>query len=247
MLTRLIYIAFNHLNPMKTISVVLLKSALFILPGILMLFIYEFGLSLDDLPKIKVGTSMSQLATREKATSTGVMAPVMPEISPFKNLLDPIHSKPVKLQVAKVGLDLIVDPIGVEADGTLGVPKDWYSAGWYKKSSKPGQHGNVIIDGHFDTNTGTPAAFWNLKNLNISDKVVVVDEFGKKHEYTVEEIVHVDIKQEGRLDILNKSSGKTLTLITCGGMWDIAAGTYNTRLIIKAKIIEDLKVAGKPA
>lgn len=167
--------------------------------------------------------------------------------SPFKELRIPIHAQPVRLYSTEVEIDIQVNPVGVQADGMLDVPSDWFSGGWYRKSAKPGQEGNVIIDGHYDTNTGSPAAFWNLKKIEVNDKVVVVDEFGKEHVYVVEEIHHLDISKDNRLDVLNKSLGKTLTLITCGGVWDANAGTYNKRLIIKARIIDSLQIAGKPA
>lgn len=227
---------------MKSLSTIFLKSALFILPGILLL--YGFGMY---FPKSSTGANSAKEIAKVKESSIAEVVGDVVVTSPFKELRTPLHAQPIKLFSLDADIDVQINPVGVQADGMLDVPSDWFSGGWYKKSAKPGQEGNVIIDGHYDTNTGSPAAFWNLKNLAVNDKVVVVDEFGKEHEYIVEEIHHVAISTDNRLDILNKSSGKTLTLVTCGGVWDAQAGTYNKRLIIKARIIDSLHIAGKPA
>ena len=224
---------------MKSISIMLFKSVLFLVPGILLL--YVFGVY---FPTTKVAHSAKNAEVHEEKVVADV---VNTNGSPFKELRFPIYSQPVQLYSEDVEINIQINPVGVQSNGMLDVPSEWFSGGWYKKSAKPGQEGNMIIDGHYDTNTGSPAAFWNLKNLVVNDKVVVVDEFGKKHEYVVEEIHHIEISTDNRLDILNKSEGKTLTLITCGGVWDLKAGTYNKRLIIKARIIDSLHIAGKPA
>jgi LPXTG-site transpeptidase (sortase) family protein len=227
---------------MKSLSIIFFKSALFIIPGILLL--YVFGVY---FPNSATAVTPDKQNTQSSTTHPTVVVNDMISTSPFKELRLPLHAQPVQLYSKEVELDVQINPVGVQADGMLDVPSDWFSGGWYKKSAKPGQEGNVIIDGHYDTNTGSPAAFWNLKNLVVNDKVVVVDEFGKEHAYVVEEIHHLEISTANRLDILNKSVGKTLTLITCGGVWDAQAGTYNKRLIIKARIIDSLHIAGKPA
>lgn len=227
---------------MKSLSVIFFKSALFIVPGILLL--YGFGIY---FPKARIDIKPDQKISQDNESSKPVVADELISNSPFKELRVPLHAEPVKLFSEDANIDVQINPVGVQANGMLDVPGDWFSGGWYKKSAKPGQEGNVIIDGHYDTNTGSPAAFWNLKNLTVNDKVVVVDEFGKEYEYVVEEIHHLAISTDNRLDVLNKSVGKTLTLVTCGGVWDAQAGTYNKRLIIKARIIDSLHIAGKPA
>jgi len=116
----------------------------------------------------------------------------------------------------------------------LGVPKSWYTAGWYENGAKVGESGNVIIDGHYDTNTGAPGAFWGLKNLQVGDKVLLTDELGRTFHYTVQTSSFVSIYDPKRAEVFESGETKLLTLITCGGVWDYASGTYNKRLVVTA-------------
>jgi LPXTG-site transpeptidase (sortase) family protein len=211
---------------------ILLKSAVLIIPG-LALFIYLAGnYSID-----KGLSGISDLKSNEKqlvfkAPPESVKQSTLP--SPFLEYLEPVEAMPVRLLVPSQNINVEIVEVGVTADGALEAPTDWTKAGWYKKSAFPGRKGNVIIDGHYDTNTGSAAAFWNLKNLKVGDKVVVADEYGVEHTYVVNELIHVSITDTNRLEKLNKHSGRTLTLITCGGFWNPVIGTYDERLIVKA-------------
>lgn len=158
-----------------------------------------------------------------------------PEISIFKEELKPVLFKPTRLYTTNKEIDVLLEEVTVEEGGILGTPSEWNNGGWYKRSAKPGEDGNIIIDGHYDTSNGSPAAFWGLKNLEVSDKVFLVDEVGRNFEYQITELIYVDIQDSNRIDVLNESEGSTLTLITCGGVWLPSDGTYNKRLIVKAQ------------
>ncbi len=207
---------------------IILKSTLLVVPGILLFVLLTLNISPEKEKKV---------ATVKSAQSSNKDYP-----SPFLDYLEPVEAVPVRLRAPSQGIDVEVIEVGLTADGALEAPADWSKAGWYNKSAFPGHKGNIIIDGHYDTSFGGAAAFWNLKNLKVSDKVVVADEFGIEHTYVVKELIHVSISDTDRLDKLNKHSGRTLTLITCGGFWNPIAGTYDERLIIKAEI-EDKRQA----
>lgn len=159
--------------------------------------------------------------------------------SVFSQSLLPIYSEPKSVSFETIQgklVNLSVEEVGVEQDGSLGVPQDWQNAGWYKKSSKPGENGNVIIDGHYDTPTGSPAAFWELKNIQEGAKVFVQDKLGKSYEYRVTSKFYIAIDDSDRTKIFEHGDKKELTLITCGGVWDFVYATYNKRLVVKAHI-----------
>lgn len=176
------------------------------------------------------------LVFRNKPVSTKTSASE-PKVSVFKEQLIPVLFKPTRIYSPDVQLSAVLEEIGLEESGALGTPKNWQSAGWYTKSALPGEEGNIIVDGHYDTNTGAPAAFWELKNLELNDRVVLVDELGRNFTYKITNLVYVDVKDSNRLEILKESDGPTLTLVTCGGVWLAGEGTYNKRLILKAELI----------
>lgn len=159
--------------------------------------------------------------------------------SAFTKALEPIYDKPKRLYTETHGIDISLIEVGVEPDGKLENPKDWNVGGWFYKSSKPGEHGNIIINAHYDNNWGAPAAFWKLKNIVVDDKVYLVDSLGKIHTYKVTKSFYLDIDDPNRLSIFEDVEDKSeLTLITCGGVWDFSAGTYNKRLVVKAELLD---------
>lgn len=153
--------------------------------------------------------------------------------SVFKAIAKPIFLSPKTITFKEKTLQ--VEEVGVEEGGILGVPKSWQTTGWYKDGAKPGEEGNVVIDGHYDTNTGAPGAFWELKDLQVGDKVVLTDLLGREFDYKVTEKSSIGITDPDRAKVFSSSKQKELTLITCGGVWDYASGTYNKRLVIKAE------------
>jgi len=160
------------------------------------------------------------------------------EVSAFADKLEPIYTKPLRLVSETTGIDLPIVEVGVDSLGVLQAPKDWNVTGWYVKSARPGQVGNLIINGHYDDNFARPAAFYNLKNIKIGDKVMVVDKLGRSYEYLVVESFFLDIEDPNRLAFLDvNQTGAELTLITCRGVWIPSKGTYSQRFVVKAKLV----------
>ena len=157
-------------------------------------------------------------------------------VSAFKEVAKPVYLPPIKIQVKEKVLD--VEEISVEEGGFLGVPSSWQTAGWYKEGAKPGEEGNVLVDGHYDTNTGAPGAFWGLKDLQVGDKVLLTDKLGRVFEYSVITKSSIGISDPERWQVFASGKDKVLTLITCGGVWDYASHTYNKRLVITAVFVK---------
>jgi len=160
------------------------------------------------------------------------------KISVFKNKLDPILTSPVGFEAKTVGIITNLVPVNVDDGGIMETPKDWQEAGWYIKGGLPGESKNLIINGHYDSNTGAPGAFYNLKNIQFGDVVEVEDKYGRIFTYKVVELAYLDIKDPSRLEVLDDEDGKsTLTLITCGGVYLQGSG-YTKRLVVKAELLE---------
>src|SRR3989344_622556 len=130
-----------------------------------------------------------------------------------------------------------LEKIDLDENGELQTTSSWDGAGWYRGSAKPGQMGAVIIDGHYDTDTASPAAFWVLKSAKLNDKVSIKDELGRDFTYRVVDIFFVDIQDPQRIQVFQESDKAELILITCGGVWNEKEGTYNKRLVVKAELV----------
>jgi sortase A len=160
-------------------------------------------------------------------------------VSVFQTALRPIHGIPKRIIIDSLDLEIDIISVGVAQDGYLETPKDWNVAGWYTKSARPSEVGNMLIDGHYDNNYGNPAAFWKLKNLKAGDKVSILDSYGRMYDYTVVNSYYVGINDPSRLSVFDSSTNvPALTLITCGGVWNAAKQTYNERLVIDAELVQ---------
>jgi LPXTG-site transpeptidase (sortase) family protein len=79
-----------------------------------------------------------------------------------------------------------------------------------------------------------PAAFWQLKNIKVDDKVLIEDRYGKLYTYSVTESFFVSINDPTRLQIFDGNEDQSvLTLVTCGGVWLPGRATYDKRLVVK--------------
>jgi len=160
------------------------------------------------------------------------------KISTFAKSLKPIFSRPKRLVVDSIQMDLNLVPVEVGEEGVMEVPRGWDIGGWFRGSALAGEEKNLVINAHYDTDAGSPAAFWKLKNVRVGDTVVVYDVHGRSFSYKITEISYVGIDDSSRLDILRNQDGvSTITLITCGGVWSDFAHTYSARLVVKGEFL----------
>lgn len=185
--------------------------------------------------------SYSDSQSKEPLTNEELLDEAYRE-SVFADLKLPLYFDPQSI-VLNAGTSyeetISTEHIGLEPDGQLEVPSAWNLAGWYVRSARPGENGNVIIDGHYDTDSGLPGAFWGLKSTKVNDTLLVKDELGRTFSYKVVDSFYVDIQDPLRTSVLEDSGKAELTLITCGGVWNPLAQTYDKRLIVKAELLEE--------
>lgn len=160
--------------------------------------------------------------------------------SVFEDVIRPLYGEAVSLNIPQLGTEIQLTSVGLDQDSALEAPKDWKIGGWYKHGARPGEEGNVIINAHYDDNRGNPAAFWQLKNVKVDDKVLIEDRYGKLYTYSVTESFLVSINDPDRLQIFDGSDDQSvLTLVTCGGVWLPGRATYDKRLVVKAELVAD--------
>ena len=183
--------------------------------------------------------SLGVFLSKNSRADARLVLQTSPSISVFADNLKPIYSNPAKLYSNAVRLNVSLIDVGVLDDGSMETPKDWNTGGWFSRGAKAGEPGNLVINGHYDNNLGKPAAFWELKNIKVGDKVYVLDELGKTYEYNVTQTFYVGIADPNRLQIFNQDRSKSeITLITCGGVWLASQHNYNQRLVVKGQLVE---------
>lgn len=139
---------------------------------------------------------------------------------------------PVKLSIPKIGVDAYVEHVGLDKDKNMDVPKENENVAWYELGFAPGQIGNAVIAGHFDTKTGSPAVFYNLDQLLEGDSIFVTDTRGARQEFKVTGKQKYQYDEVPIVQIFGDADGSHLNLITCEGAFNQDSQVYSHRLVI---------------
>ena len=142
-------------------------------------------------------------------------------------------ARPVYLSIPVIGVHTRLIRLGLTARGTLQVSASTSVAGWYSGSPRPGQIGSAIIAGHIDSYLG-PAVFFRLRLLRPGDRVYVRHADGTlaifrvyaEHSYAKN---HFPTQQ-----VYGPAPDPELRLITCGGTFDPATGSYLDNVVVYA-------------
>ena len=141
--------------------------------------------------------------------------------------------RPVSVSVPAVGLDLPVVPVGVRDDGQMRIPDDPALLGWYRFGPTPGGSGSAVVAGHLDSWEYGVGPLVRLRDVRVGDAVVV---------RTAEERVVLTVTGVRRYakealppTLFARTGEPRLRLVTCGGAFDEAAGSYEENLVVTAE------------
>jgi hypothetical protein len=128
-------------------------------------------------------------------------------------------------------------PVGlvdVADDGSLNIPKDIDTLGWWVGSKPMGAtRGTTLIAGHVDSAVAGLGYFSKLTDLAEGDPITVVDGLGGKWEFEVSATEQV-VKSALPKDLFDTTGERRLALITCGGEFDEAKRSYVDNYIVYA-------------
>lgn len=143
------------------------------------------------------------------------------------------HRPPTKVRLSAVGIDAPVVPVGVSAQGALGVPDDVNTLGWWRGGSAPGDaRGTVVIDGHVDARDQGRGQFFVLERAQPGD-AIDVSTAGGIISYVVE-AREVFQKSSLPLGTFDRTGAPRLALITCGGPFNSSTGHYLDNVVVFA-------------
>ena len=117
-------------------------------------------------------------------------------------------------------------------------PSGPYIVSWYRGTGKLNQDNNIVLAGHLDYYDVGEAVFYNLGELKKKDVIAVTGSDDTVYRYAVDWVEDVEIAEltaERVQEIVGKTSGEVLTLITCSGTFDADAQQYSQRKIVRAK------------
>jgi len=140
---------------------------------------------------------------------------------------------PRRLQLAALSVDAPVEPVGVASDGSLGVPVDVHTLGWWDHSAPAGATaGTTVIDGHVDSAITGPGALFHLAGTPLGASITLTSA-SRTFRYTVQARRSYP-KSRLPADVFTRTGPARLVLVTCGGSFDTTAGHYSNNIVVYA-------------
>lgn len=161
-------------------------------------------------------------------------APVTTETPTPKEDVARTIGTPQRIVIKKIGVDAIVEPMGLTAEAALAAPTDPMVTGWYAAGPRPGEPGNAVIDGHVNWWFGATAVFAELHTLIPGDVITVQDEYGTETSFVVKKLRIYDDEADATTVFIAADDGAHLNLITCSGVWDPITRQLTERLVVFA-------------
>lgn len=147
------------------------------------------------------------------------------------------RSLPVRLSIPKMHLEANFEaPLGLNADGTVGVPKSFTDVGWYKYGPTPGELGPAVVLGHVDSYKGA-AVFYHLGELAPGDLVYITREDGSVATFRVTGFERYPQAEFPTDQVYGNIDHAGLRLITCTGVYNHGTLRYDHNLVVYADLI----------
>ncbi|WP_433200867.1 class F sortase [Dactylosporangium sp. CS-047395] len=147
-------------------------------------------------------------------------------------------SPPQNVSIPKLGVTSSLVDLATQPDGTMQVPDDASTVGWFTGAPTPGALGPAVLAGHVDWK-GTKGAFYRLADLAPGDEVSVTRLDGSRAVFAVTKVGRYPKNAFPTDAVYGPVDHAALRLITCGGEFDAATGHYRDNIVAFA----DLKQA----
>lgn len=170
-------------------------------------------------------------------TATAV-APDVPVVSGMLgSAREPVP--PVAVSVPSLGIALDVVPVTLADDGSMELPEQPSTAGWYRWGSDPqSATGTTVVAAHVDSARYGLGPFSELKNVAIGETIEVALTDGTTVAYRVDEVWSVGKAALPLDDLFDRDGARRLALITCGGTFDRNAFRYSDNVVAIASPVE---------
>lgn len=139
------------------------------------------------------------------------------------------------VRLPKFGVSAPIVKVGVDSDSHMVVPRNAHEVGWLDQGPFPGDTQNAVLAGHIRW-SGVPGSFGRLTQMAPGD-IVAVELGGKHWEFRVTWMCLFDRNTSLASKIMGRTNVPSVTLISCGGVWDSAAGTHNKRVAVRAELV----------
>lgn len=187
---------------------------------------------------ISVGSYAATSQILEPSTTpTARVNSVPASPSPIASVTPLPSSKPSALVIPKIGVNAVVEHVGLDAEKRMDVPKEWKNVAWFELGPVPGQLGSAVMAGHLDSPSGA-AVFYSLDTLTQGDEIIVTNQDGTSLTFVVEKTATYSENQFPLQEVFENNDKKRLNLITCSGIFNKNTQLYSHRLVVFAVLNE---------
>ncbi|GAA3247573.1 hypothetical protein GCM10017691_56970 [Pseudonocardia petroleophila] len=144
-------------------------------------------------------------------------------------------SRPERVVIPALDVDGAMMDLGLQDDGTMEVPPDGTTAGWYSLSPTPGEIGPAVLAAHVDWK-GEPGVFFRLRDTEPGDEVQVRRADGTTAVFTVDRVEQYAKDSFPSDAVYGDVDRAELRLITCGGEFDDGSGDYEDNIVVYAHL-----------
>jgi LPXTG-site transpeptidase (sortase) family protein len=150
-----------------------------------------------------------------------------------------------RVQLPSLGVEAPIVKVGIDSSERMVVPTNARDIAWLDQGGFPGRTRNVVLAGHIAYNRAA-GSFNRIKDLQPGDEVTIaIDE--KVLRYRV--VWNCSFSRDTTLAdrIMGYTTRPSVTLISCGGVFDTAARTHTNRIVVRAEQITDSGEPVRPA
>lgn len=191
--------------------------------------------AIDGAASRAVSEAEPEEASRAAAAAPPAAVPDIPRQSTALAEQPVAPPAPTRLEVPALGIDVTVQPVGLDDQGRMGLFDDPAIAAWYRWGSSPASDaGSTVIAAHVDSLAYDVLPFARLRDAAPGTEVIVTDAAGTRHAYAVQSlqvIEKADVDWDASFD---RAGPPRLTLVTCGGEFDYANRRYLSNLVVTA-------------
>jgi hypothetical protein len=144
-------------------------------------------------------------------------------------------SHPQRLLIPSISVNTGLIDLGLQPDGSMEVPADGSTAGWYTQSPTPGELGPAVLAAHVDWK-GAKGVFYDLRRTKPGDPIQVQRADGSTAAFTVTRVEQYPKDNFPTGEVYGDVDTAQLRLITCGGDFDSAAHSYLDNVVVYAEL-----------
>jgi hypothetical protein len=144
-------------------------------------------------------------------------------------------SNPVSVTITALKVTSVLTGLGLTSDGTMQVPDDAATVGWFTRAPTPGALGPAVLAGHVNWK-GRDGAFAALHTLTADAEIDVARADGTTAVFTVTKVERYPKDRFPSDAVYGAIDHAGLRLITCGGEFDASRNSYRDNIVVFAML-----------